>query len=111
MGGVKVDGNKSKFMVGVGDTGLGSEMYKTLGQKEMTENDKKEYGDLIRQGLGATAGLFCDRFQVYSREFEKLGISIRYGGNIPEELKEEFSLPLCKLILTQNKTLFDILKI
>ncbi len=110
-GSVRVQGEKSKFLVGVGDTGLGSEIYKTLRQGEMTEEEKREHEDLIRQGLGVTAAFFCDKFQVYSKQFEKLGISIKYGGNIPEDLREAFSPPLCELILMKNKALFDNLRI
>lgn len=41
--------------------------------------------------------------------FKQRGIELRFGGNIPEDLQEEFSKPLNQLAIEQNKTLLDCL--
>jgi len=43
--------------------------------------------------------------------FKQRGIELRFGGNIPDDLQDEFSKPLNHLVLTQNKTLLECLEI
>jgi len=47
----------------------------------------------------------------YTEEFERMGIKLCFGGNIPKELKEEFSPNLFELAVNQNKALLGCLKI
>jgi hypothetical protein len=47
----------------------------------------------------------------YQRRFEDLGIKLSFGGNIPQNLKSEFSPMLIELVLNKNKLLFDNLGI
>ena len=43
------------------------------------------------------------------RKFDKNGIQVSYGTNLPKELEKEFSKPLLELVLSHNSFLFDIL--
>jgi hypothetical protein len=108
-GSVRVDGEDYRYFVSVGDTGLGSSMYDALSPKVMTDRDKEEYDGLIRRGLGVSAAFFLERFMDYAETFKKIGITIKVGGNIPLEFREEFSRSLLDLAVEQNKTLLNCL--
>jgi hypothetical protein len=47
----------------------------------------------------------------YEDKFKERGINLILGGNIPTDLRKDFSLDLLNLVLTKNKTLLDELGI
>ncbi|MEI6058153.1 MAG: hypothetical protein WCP89_00090 [archaeon] len=110
-GSVKIEGEESKFLIGIGDTGQGQELYNSLRPREFTEENKREYESLKDQGLGCTAGFYLDGFQNYHGMLKKLGINVIHGGNIPRELEKEFSPSLLELAVSQDKTLMEILNL
>jgi hypothetical protein len=108
-GGVRLKEQRTKFLVGVGDTSPGKDLYEALAEREMSQEEKEEYERMKRSGLGFSASFFLERFLPYRKNIERLGIKIKTGGNIPEHLKKEFSLPLAQLVLDKNKPLLEIL--
>jgi hypothetical protein len=108
-GGVKVPSEESKFMISVGDTGLGKELYEALKPKQITEQERQVLEKLSKRGLGIEAAFYLKRFTPYAEEFKNPGINLVFGGNLPPELKQEFSKPLLELILNKNKVLLDSL--
>ncbi|MBM3234374.1 hypothetical protein FJZ19_04760 [Candidatus Pacearchaeota archaeon] len=51
-----------------------------------------------------------ERMKESRMEFWKRGIRIIHGGNVPKDLKKEFSPPLLELAQKKNKTLMEILE-
>jgi oxalate decarboxylase/phosphoglucose isomerase-like protein (cupin superfamily) len=52
-----------------------------------------------------------ERLYECRKQFESSGINLVFGGNIPAELKSEFSRPLLELVIEQNEALLSALKI
>jgi len=54
--------------------------------------------------------LLYEKMKENSKEFEKAGIELLFGGNLPEKYKTEFEKPLEQLATEKNKLLYEILR-
>lgn len=79
-----------------------------LDYREISLLDGIEEGVTIKSPTGGD--LLYENMKENLEKFAKVGIELKFGGNLPEEYKKEFSKPLEQLAAEKNQLLYDTLR-